>query len=303
MTPKDKPIKAVVCFCHGYTDHVAFSKLIEYQRLCEQGIAFVGIEYEGHGRSDGPLGLIQDWEVLIDDVSSFFKHTVAQPRFVKLPAFLMGESMGGAVAYCTYNRIPDSFRGVVFVCPMCKISDDMLPPQYVIDFLKWMLGPSGTTSFLGYLPIAPSKNDLGDFTHRVHEKGQLNSRCPLIYDRNPRLATARELIDVTQRISGGLADFDAPFIVLHGKADRVTDPLLSQALFDESKSKDKSIRLYGGMWHALTSGEPDENIDLVFADVIDWISERAAGDQARHQREMDKDSAARTIAALSSFLE
>jgi len=273
MTPKTKPIKAVVCFCHGYTDHVAFSKLVEYQRLCEQGIAFVGIEYEGHGRSDGHIGLINDWEELIDDTSTFFKQVTAQ-KFPHHPAFLMGESMGGAIAYCTYNRVPEVFRGVVFVCPMCKISEDMLPPQYVIDFLKWMLGPSGTTSFLGYLPIAPSKTDLGDVTHRIKEKGIINYKCPLLYDRNPRLATARELIDVTQRISSSLHEFDAPFIVLHGKADRVTDPLLSQALYDESKSHDKSIQLYDEMWHALTSGEPDENIDLVFSDVIAWILER-----------------------------
>lgn len=282
MTPKNKPIQSVVCFCHGYTDHVAFAKLIEYQRLCEHGIAFVGIEYEGHGRSDGPLGLINDWELLIDDVSQFFKQVTTQ-RFPNVSAFLMGESMGGAVAYCTYNRIPDTFQGVVFVCPMCKISDNMLPPQYVIDILKYFLGPSGSAPTLfGYLPIAPSKNDLGRLTHRLPAKGQMSSWCPLIFDRHPRLATARELIDVTQRISCSLSDFDAPFLVLHGTADRVTDPKLSQALYDESKSMDKTIRLYADMWHALTFGEPDENIDIVFSDVIQWILARSNTTTARN---------------------
>jgi len=274
MTPKKKPIKAVVCFCHGYMDHVSFAKRIEYQRLCEAGIAFVAIEYEGHGRSDGLLGLINDWEELIDDVSAYFKH-VARKRFPNHPTFLMGESMGGAVSYCVYNRIPEIFRGVVFVCPMCKISDDMLPPQFVVDFLKWLIGPSGTTSFLGFLPIAPSKADIGDVANRVREKGLMNSRNPLIFTRNPRLATARELIDVTQRISSSLADFEAPFLVLHGLADRVTDPMLSKALYDDSCSRDKNIRLYEGMWHNLTCGEPDENVDRVFNDVIEWILERA----------------------------
>jgi alpha-beta hydrolase superfamily lysophospholipase len=271
--PRNKPIHAVVCFCHGYTDHVSFAKRFEFQRLTDAGLAFVAIEYEGHGRSDGALGLINDWEELIHDVSSYFKE-VTRKRFPNHPAFLMGESMGGAVSYCVYNRIPTIFKGVVFVCPMCKISDEMLPPQYVIDFLKWLIGPSGTTSFLGFLPIAPSKNDLGDLTHRIKEKGLRSARCPLGFDRNPRLATARELIDVTQRISGSLSHFAAPFIVLHGKEDRVTDPVLSQALYNESKSVDKSIRLYDGMWHALTCGESDENIDRVFNDVTQWILAR-----------------------------
>jgi acylglycerol lipase len=51
---------------------------------------------------------------------------------------------------------------------------------------------------------------------------------------------------VTKKISGSLSEFDAPFLVQHGKADRVTDPKLSQMLYDEAKSEDKSIRLYDG---------------------------------------------------------
>jgi alpha-beta hydrolase superfamily lysophospholipase len=71
-----------------------------------------------------------------------------------------------------------------------------------------------------------------------------------------------------------LSTFDAPFLVQHGLADRVTDPKLSQALYDEAPSKDKTIRLYDGMWHSLC-GEPDENIEKVLNDSIEWILDRA----------------------------
>ena len=79
---------------------------------------------------------------------------------------------------------------------------------------------------------------------------------------------------MTAHISNNLKDFDAPFLVQHGKDDRVTDPNLSQALYDESKSTDKTIKLYEGMWHAITSGEADKDIDLVINDSISWILER-----------------------------
>jgi alpha-beta hydrolase superfamily lysophospholipase len=274
MKPRRKKIRAVVCYCHGYTDHVSFAKRIEFQRLCDAGLAFVAIEYEGHGRSDGALGLINDWEDLVHDVASYYTHIVSKD-FAQYPIFLMGESMGGAVAYSVYNRIPSLFKGVVFICPMCKISEDMLPHPYVIALLKWRVGPSGCpTNLLGYLPLAPVKNDLACLTHRIAEKALQNAQCPFNYGRNPRLATARELIDVTQRIGASLSDFTAPFLVLHGTEDRVTDPQLSQALYNEATSTDKSIRLYEGMWHSLTCGESDANIDLVFRDVIGWILAR-----------------------------
>jgi acylglycerol lipase len=50
----------------------------------------------------------------------------------------------------------------------------------------------------------------------------------------------------TQRISNSLKLLDAPVLILHGLADTVTDPMLSQALYDECSSTDKQIKLYEG---------------------------------------------------------
>jgi alpha-beta hydrolase superfamily lysophospholipase len=55
----------------------------------------------------------------------------------------------------------------------------------------------------------------------------------------------------------------------------VTDPSVSEALCTLAESKDKTMKLYDGMCHALTSGEPKENIDMVFADIIKWLDDRA----------------------------
>ena len=64
----------------------------------------------------------------------------------------------------------------------------------------------------------------------------------------------------------------------HGLADRVTDPQLSQALYDGANSADKTIKLYEDMWHAL-GGEPIENVYKVYDDTIAWVLERAGAAQ------------------------
>ena len=102
--------------------------------------------------------------------------------------------MGGAACFCTYQRNPSLFSGVVFVSPMCKISQEMLPPQWVIDLLYKILGPKGTYSVFGCLPIAPSKGDLRQYSFRLAYKGDRLFRSPTSFVRNPRLATARELL-------------------------------------------------------------------------------------------------------------
>lgn len=72
-----------------------------------------------------------------------------------------------------------------------------------------------------------------------------------------------------------------PFFVLHGEADIVTDPEVSRALYERASSSDKTIKLYPGMWHGLTAGEPDDNIEIVFSDIIAWLDKRAGDDGAR----------------------
>lgn len=275
MTPKNEAdIKAVIFYCHGYSDHNSFIKVVDHQRFVNQGIACVYIEYEGHGRSDGQIGLIENWDNLIEDVSDYFQE-VAAKRFPNQPRFLFGESMGGAIAYMVHGRIGHLFRGVVFGCPMCKISETMLPPKWVIKLLRHLVDPNSMASFVRSWPIAPSNNNLANLTFRLAEKKFMILRCPLIYGRRPRLVTAYNLLDVTKKVSGDLKNFDAPFLVLHGKADRVTDPKISECLYNESKSKDKTIKLYDGVWHAISHGETDENVDRYFKDITQWVLPRA----------------------------
>ena len=65
-----------------------------------------------------------------------------------------------------------------------------------------------------------------------------------------------------------------PFLVVHGGDDKVTDPSVSKLLYESAESKDKTFKLYPGMWHSLTYGELPENVDTVFSDIVAWLEER-----------------------------
>jgi len=273
MVPKNNaPIRAVVCLCHGYMDNISFLKVIHYQRFAKRGIAVVMIDYEGHGRSDGPNCLIPCWDTLLGDVQQHFSQ-ICRTKFPGKKKFLLGESMGGAVAYDIMSRHRSDYEGVIFVAPMVKIS--IAPPKWVVDIFYKIVGAPGTVSPFSIMPLAPSKGDIADLSFKDKEKLQLASSSPFKYGRKPRLATARELMDATKHISPTISKFDAPFIVLHGLDDHVTCPKISEMLYKNSPSKDKDIRLYKGMYHNLTGGETDENIEIVFNDAISWVTERS----------------------------
>ena len=71
-----------------------------------------------------------------------------------------------------------------------------------------------------------------------------------------------------------------PLLVLHGAADQVTDPSISQILFEKAKSKDKTIQLYEDAWHCLLLGEPDDVVKRVMKDIISWLDTHSGSKMA-----------------------
>lgn len=65
-------------------------------------------------------------------------------------------------------------------------------------------------------------------------------------------------------------------LILHGAADRVTDPRVSQFLYDNASSEDKTLKLYEGSYHSLLEGEPDDRILTVLGDIITWLDVRCS---------------------------
>ncbi|XP_078444730.1 uncharacterized protein LOC144713877 [Wolffia australiana] len=101
-------------------------------------------------------------------------------------------------------------------------------------------------------------------------------RNPYCYKGKPRLKTVYELLRASVDLERNLSQVSLPFLVLHGSDDIVTDPSVSGILYESATSADKTFKLYAGMWHALTSGEPPESIDLVFSDIISWLNNRVS---------------------------
>ena len=198
MAPKSPtPIRGIICLCHGYMDNTSFLKRLEYQRFVKAGFAVAMIEYEGHGRSDGTNALIGCWDTLVNDVHAYFEHvTHPETGNAKLRGktkFVMGESMGGAVAYDLMSRHPTSYSGgVIFVCPMCKIVS--VPPRWVVQLLYAIIGAPGTVNSISIMPMAPQKGNLGELSFKVKEKMWLATSAVSSFGRKPRLATARELL-------------------------------------------------------------------------------------------------------------
>ena len=67
----------------------------------------------------------------------------------------------------------------------------------------------------------------------------------------------------------------APLLIIHGGADKVTDPVVSQFLYEKASSKHKTLKIYGGGCHNILEGEFDDRILSVHDDIISWLDSRS----------------------------
>ncbi|URE35158.1 Putative lysophospholipase [Musa troglodytarum] len=237
-------------------------------KLAAAGFGVFGLDYEGHGRSMGARCYIKKFDNIVADCDWFFKSVCGSSENQVKCRFLYGESMGGAVALLLHRKDPAFWDGAVLVAPMCKISEKVKPHPVVVNLL------TRVEEIIPKWKIVPTK-DVIDSAFKDPIKREEIRNNKLIYQDKPRLKTALELLRTSMDLESSLTMVTLPFFVLHGEADRVTDPEISRALYERAGSGDKTIKLYPGMWHGLTAGEPDDNVEAVFADIIAWLDRRS----------------------------
>ncbi|KAK2651482.1 hypothetical protein Ddye_011338 [Dipteronia dyeriana] len=267
--PLDQKVKASVYMTHGYGSDTGWM----FQKICisyaRWGYAVFAADLLGHGRSDGIRCYMGDMEKVAAASVSFFKHVRNSEPYKDLPAFLFGESMGGALTMLMYFQSePTTWTGLIFSAPLFVIPENMKPSKLHLFMYGLLFGLADTWAAM------PDNKMVGKAIKDV-EKLKIIASNPMRYTGKPRVGTMREIARVCQYIQDNFSKVTVPFLTVHGTADGVTCPTSSQLLFEKASSADKSIKIYEGMYHSLIQGEPDENANLVLKDMREWIDERA----------------------------
>eukprot|EP00256_Glycine_max_P059306 XP_014627747.1 uncharacterized protein LOC100819669 isoform X3 [Glycine max] len=136
MPESGVPLKAALCFCHGYGSTCTFFFEGIAKRIAASGYGVYAMDYPGFGLSEGLHGYIPNFDDLVDDVIEHFTKIKARPEVRGLPRFILGQSMGGAIALKVHLKEQNTWDGVILVAPMCKIAEGMLPPTALLRVLN-----------------------------------------------------------------------------------------------------------------------------------------------------------------------
>lgn len=249
--------KATFVLIHGVCEHSGrYAELAE--ELAEAGIAVYSMDLRGHGLSEGKRIYIRRFDQHAEDIELLCNTAAAEHP--ALPRFVMGHSMGGAVALRYFLLRRPSLAGLILSAPAIRVAGGLFPIlRHLARFASIVL-PSIRLVRLGSHFLSRDPAVVQDFRSD-----------PLVFHGGFPVRTGAEILAIGDRMTEDLPKVDCPLLLLHGTADRVTDPAGTRLLYEHAASTDKTLRLYDGLYHDLFH-EPER--EAVTAELVAWISRR-----------------------------
>ncbi|XP_042474311.1 monoacylglycerol lipase-like [Zingiber officinale] len=258
--PSSGDLRGVVVILHGLNEHSGrYSRFATQLNACDFGV--YAMDWIGHGGSDGLHGYVPSLDYVVEDTVKFLKKIKHEHEGV--PCLLFGHSTGGAIvlkAAC-FPHIETMVEGVIMTSPALRVT----PSHPIVGAVAPLISL--------VLPKLQFKGASKPGIAVSRDPAALSAKYsdPLVYTGPIRVRTGHEILRLSSYLLKKMKSITVPFLVMHGTADRVTDPLASMDLYNVAASKRKDIRLYEGLLHDLLF-EPER--DEVVADIINWIKRR-----------------------------
>jgi alpha-beta hydrolase superfamily lysophospholipase len=254
LRPKQTP-RAVVIIVPGFNAHSGYYTWVAEQ-LVAAGLAVYAVDLRGRGNSDGERFYVDNFEDYVSDVEAVAR--VAKAREPNVPFFLLGHSAGGVVA-CLYtlDHQPE-LAGLI-----CESFAHELPaPGFALAVFKG-LGNLAPHAHILHLPNERFSRD--------PEAVEAMNEDPLIAHETQPTRTMAALVRADERLKKEFPLITLPVLILHGTADKNTQPGGSQHFYDMVGSAVKTLKLYEGGFHDLLN---DLDKRVVMQDIRDWIDAR-----------------------------
>ncbi|MGF6772449.1 acylglycerol lipase [Paraburkholderia sp. GAS199] len=257
--PAAAPTRATVALLHGLAEHAGRYAALA-ARLNAAGIELVAVDLRGHGNAPGKRAYVGRFDQYLLDAQALLDAAAQSCA----PLFLMGHSMGGAIAALyAIERLDASGRRLSGLI----LSSPALAPGR--DVPVWMLKLSQVISRVW--PTFPAMKIDVKLLSRLEPVVNANLRDPLVHHDSIPARTGAEILLAMARIERGRAGLRVPLLVYHGTADKLTEPDGSRAFGAHAGSPDKTLTLHEGSYHETMN---DIDRDKVIGELIAWIEAR-----------------------------
>ncbi len=256
--------RALVALVHGIAEHGGRYAWLAAQANA-QGVGVVTVDLRGHGSSPGERSYVERFDDYLLDVDALWAR--ARELAQGMPLFLMGHSMGGAIALRWVAQRRQSMAGLILSSAALRIGGDV--PRLLIALApllsRWLPHLRGTR----FDPAVISRDPAAVAAY-VSD--------PLVSLKAPPARTGAELLAAMEANRAAAAGLDMPVYLFHGDADRLTDPDGSREIHAAWGGSDKTLRIWKGSRHETLN---DLDRDAVIAELLDWVRAHVANDAGK----------------------
>jgi caffeoylshikimate esterase len=263
-------IHIILIHVHGVGSHFqnVYNSLDEFNErdkfFSKFNFKSFALEFHGHGKSDGTRCAINNFDDLIYDLAIVTNYI--SKKYNK-PIYLFGESMGCAVIFKYCITIPNNISGVIFLSPLCGIDKNLKPNCLIKNILL------GLSKICPNLQLVSTTRNMSKQATENVEYIKAKQNNPYFYKNSHRLCTGRELLEVSDWIEKNSHSFNKPILIFHGKNDHITDPLITQKVFNEISSSNKELYLIENGQHILLLDNNKDSIipEFIFVKTLIWL--------------------------------
>ncbi|MBQ2730301.1 MAG: lysophospholipase [Clostridia bacterium] len=283
--PEDRP-RAVLQIVHGMVEYIdRYDDFARY--LCSQGIAVVGHDHPGHGKTaaENDLGYIRKEKgslLLVNCAYSVTKYI--KENYPDVKNFILGHSMGSFVVRRYLTAYSDKVAGAVIVgtgTPPGAVLSLGYGLANLLSKLKGERHPSKfltNLSFSGYNSRFPKEEGEHAWISRDREivrKYDSDPFCTYTFTVSGFCVLYETLMFLSKKTDFDRIRKDLPVLVTAGGEDPVGSygkgPRELYELFKDRGVSDAELKLYEGGRHEIIN-ETDR--DSVYRDLCDWICAR-----------------------------
>lgn len=251
------PPRAVIAVVHGINEHSGRYGFIA-ERASQRGLGMVTLDLRGHGLSPGPRAWVERFDDYLLDVDTLLAK--ARELAAGRPVFLMGHSMGGAIALRWVAQRGPQVAGLILSSAALRVGGDV--PRLLV-----LLAPLLSR----LLPQVRGTRLSPEVLSRIPEAVAAYESDPLVTRKGAPARTGAELLRAMELNRAAAPSLHLPVYLFHGDADRLTDPVGSREINDLWGGADHSLRLWPGSRHETLN---DLDREAVAAELLDWVLAR-----------------------------
>ncbi|MCF2446604.1 lysophospholipase [Dyadobacter sp. CY345] len=247
--------KCVVIIIHGLNSHSGYYKNFAAQ-LNEHQYEVYALDLRGRGESDGERYYISDYRDIISDIDQLIEIIICEHP--NRPIFLLGHSAGGVFASVYAVTHQAKLKGLIAE----SFAFHLPVPGFALAVMK-LLG-----NLIPHTRLVKLNNQ--DFSRDQSVVETMNND-PLLANEKQPAKTMQQLLYAADFLKNNMSEINLPLLILHGTADKATNPSGSKYFFEQASSTDKRLKLYEGHYHDLLN---DKYHGIVVKDILRWLHER-----------------------------